>query len=160
VIREHGENYGGMMLTGKTEELLENPVPVPLCLPQIPHGVTRARTRASAVRGRRLTAWAIAWPCLQMVKAVSVNYWVSHSNRIMLIGGACEQTDVRGIFGPQRGRTPVPVVARSDAYVVNAWSLRSWDRIPLKAWMFVLVCLCCVVCRQADNSFKGVLPSI
>jgi hypothetical protein len=28
---------------------------VPLCPPQIPHGLTRARTRASAVRGRRLT---------------------------------------------------------------------------------------------------------
>jgi hypothetical protein len=50
-----------------------------------------------------------------MVKAVSVNYWVSHSKIIMQIGGACEQTDVRGIFGPQRGRTLVPVAARSEA---------------------------------------------
>jgi hypothetical protein len=34
------------------------PVPVPLCPRQIPHGVTKARTCASAVTGRRLTAWA------------------------------------------------------------------------------------------------------
>jgi hypothetical protein len=40
---------------GKTEELGGKPVPVPHCLPQIPHGLTRARTRASAVRGRPLT---------------------------------------------------------------------------------------------------------
>jgi hypothetical protein len=33
---------------GKTEELGEKPVPVPLCPPQIPHGLTRDRTRASA----------------------------------------------------------------------------------------------------------------
>jgi hypothetical protein len=41
---------------GKTEVLGENPVPVPLCPPQIPHGLTWNWTRASAVRGRRLTA--------------------------------------------------------------------------------------------------------
>jgi hypothetical protein len=43
----------------KTEELGEKPVPVPLCPPQTPHGLTRARTRVSAVRGRRLTTWAL-----------------------------------------------------------------------------------------------------
>lgn len=43
---------------GKPEVLGEIPVPVPLCPPQIPHGRTRDRKRASAVRGRRLTAWA------------------------------------------------------------------------------------------------------
>jgi hypothetical protein len=47
---------------GKPELLGGNPVPVPLCLPQIPHGSTRDRTRASAVRGRLLTAWAMARP--------------------------------------------------------------------------------------------------
>jgi hypothetical protein len=45
---------------GKTEVLGEKPVLVPLCPTQIPHGLTRDRTRASAVRGRRLTAWAMA----------------------------------------------------------------------------------------------------
>jgi hypothetical protein len=47
---------------GKTEVLWEKPVPVPLCPPQILHGPTRDRTRASVVRGRRLTAWAMARP--------------------------------------------------------------------------------------------------
>jgi hypothetical protein len=47
---------------GKTEELGEKPIPVPLCPPQIPHGLNRDRTRASAVGGRRLTAWAMARP--------------------------------------------------------------------------------------------------
>jgi hypothetical protein len=44
---------------GKTEELGEKPVPVPLCPPQIPHRLTRARTQPSAMRGRRLTTLAM-----------------------------------------------------------------------------------------------------
>jgi hypothetical protein len=47
---------------GKTEVLGEKPGPVALCPPQIPHGLTRDLTRASAMRGRRLTAWAMARP--------------------------------------------------------------------------------------------------
>jgi hypothetical protein len=47
---------------GETEELGEKPVPAPLCPPQIRHGLTRDRNRASAVGGRRLTAWAMARP--------------------------------------------------------------------------------------------------
>jgi hypothetical protein len=49
---------------GKTEELGEKPVPVPLRPPEIPYRLTRARTRASAVRDRRLTIWAMARPPL------------------------------------------------------------------------------------------------
>jgi hypothetical protein len=49
-------------IDGKTEELWEKPVPVPLCPPQIPHGLTRAWTRASVVRGRRPTTWAMIGP--------------------------------------------------------------------------------------------------
>jgi hypothetical protein len=49
---------------GETEELGEKPVPVPLCPPQIPHGLTRDRSRASAVGGQRVTAWAMALPLL------------------------------------------------------------------------------------------------
>jgi hypothetical protein len=41
-------------LARETEVLRENL----LCPPQIPHDFTRARTRASAVRSRRLTVWA------------------------------------------------------------------------------------------------------
>jgi hypothetical protein len=45
------ESHGGMTLTGKTEELGEKYVPVPLCPPQIPHGLTQV----SAMRGWQLT---------------------------------------------------------------------------------------------------------
>jgi hypothetical protein len=50
---------------GKTEVLGEKPVPVPLCLPQIPHGLTRDRTRASAVRWLRqlVTHHSLAFVC-------------------------------------------------------------------------------------------------
>jgi hypothetical protein len=61
---------------GKTEELGEKPVPVPLCPPQIPHGLTQAWTRASAVRGRWLTTWAMARPWV-VVTCTSQNC-VSH----------------------------------------------------------------------------------
>jgi hypothetical protein len=36
---------------GKREELGEKPVPVPLCPPQIPHGLTQSQTRAFVMRG-------------------------------------------------------------------------------------------------------------
>jgi hypothetical protein len=58
------DEYGAMVelyLQGKPKNS-EKTCPVPLCPPQIPHGLTRARTRASAVRGQRLTAWAMARP--------------------------------------------------------------------------------------------------
>jgi hypothetical protein len=55
------ESDGGMILMGK-QELREKPVPMPLCPPQSPHGLTQVRTRASAVRGRRLMTWAMAQP--------------------------------------------------------------------------------------------------
>jgi hypothetical protein len=46
----------------KTKEPGEKPVLVPPCPLQIPHGLIPARTRPSAVRSRRLTAWATEWP--------------------------------------------------------------------------------------------------
>jgi hypothetical protein len=43
---------------------------------------------------------------------------------------------------------PVTVAVRSEAWVLASWLLGAWVRIPLKAWMFVGVFLCCVVlCR-------------
>jgi hypothetical protein len=54
------ESQGAMPLTGESRRKL---VPPPLCPPQIPHDLTLARTRASAVRGRRLTAWDMTRPC-------------------------------------------------------------------------------------------------
>jgi hypothetical protein len=50
----------------------ENPDPVPLYSSQIPHGLTRTRIRASAVRGRRLTAWAMTRPSLHLPSFVEI----------------------------------------------------------------------------------------
>jgi hypothetical protein len=60
-----------MKSTGENRQLGEKPVPVPLCPPQTPHGLARDRTRASTVRGRRLTAWAMARPKQILICVVS-----------------------------------------------------------------------------------------
>jgi hypothetical protein len=53
-------SHGGMILTGKNRRTGEKPVPVRFCPPKISHRPTWAQTGASAVRSRRLTAWAMA----------------------------------------------------------------------------------------------------
>jgi hypothetical protein len=58
-----------MTLTGKTEELEEKRVPVPLC-PQIPHRLNLARTQTSTVRDRRITGWDMARPIMWSLWAV------------------------------------------------------------------------------------------
>jgi len=45
-----------------TEELGEEPVPVPLSSPQISHGLAWNRNRATEVRGRRLMAGFVCSP--------------------------------------------------------------------------------------------------
>jgi hypothetical protein len=45
--------------------------------------------------------------------------------------------------------TPVPLAPRSEAKTLIACALRSWVRIPLEAWMFVLFFLCCAVQVEA-----------
>jgi hypothetical protein len=67
---------------GKKKELREEPVRVSLCPPQIPHGMTGARTRASGVRGRRLTAWAMALPRISVgMKLVVAWSWLNDGLR-------------------------------------------------------------------------------
>jgi hypothetical protein len=46
------EIHYGMILTEKNKELGKKPVPVSLCPPQIPYGLTRVQTRVSAVRSQ------------------------------------------------------------------------------------------------------------
>jgi hypothetical protein len=48
---------GGNRCTGR------KPAPVPLYPPEIPHDLTRARTRTAEVGNRRLDAFAMARPC-------------------------------------------------------------------------------------------------
>jgi hypothetical protein len=47
---------GGMKIGRGNRNTRRKPAPAPLCPPQIPHGQTRARTRAAAVGSQRLTA--------------------------------------------------------------------------------------------------------
>jgi hypothetical protein len=53
---------GGMRINRRNRSTRRKPAPVPLCPPQIPHDLTRARTRAAAVGSLRLIAWAMARP--------------------------------------------------------------------------------------------------
>jgi hypothetical protein len=53
---------GGMGLTGKNRRTGERPFSVPLRLPQVPHGLPWALSRASALRTRRQTSWAFVLP--------------------------------------------------------------------------------------------------
>jgi hypothetical protein len=55
-----------MKLTGETKVLGEKPVPVPLCPPQIIHGLTRDRTRPSATNA------VITEVCLHMLLALYI----------------------------------------------------------------------------------------
>jgi hypothetical protein len=52
---------GGMIGRG-IRSTWRKPAPVLICLPQIPHDLSRARTRTAAEGSRRLTAWAKARP--------------------------------------------------------------------------------------------------
>jgi hypothetical protein len=53
---------GGMRIGRGNWSTRREPAPVPLCPPQIPDDLTRARNQAAAVRSQRLTAWAMARP--------------------------------------------------------------------------------------------------
>jgi hypothetical protein len=53
---------GGMRIGRGNRSTMRKLAAVPLCPPQIPHDLNRARTRAAAVGSRRLIAWANARP--------------------------------------------------------------------------------------------------
>jgi hypothetical protein len=65
---------------GNPKNSEEKPIAVRLCPPQIPCGLTRAWTQASALRGRRVTTWAITCPC----SWVFVSPCVKHTQRRIL----------------------------------------------------------------------------
>jgi hypothetical protein len=49
------EAIGGMRIGKGDQNTRKKPAPVPLCSPQIPHNISRARTQAAAVGSQRLT---------------------------------------------------------------------------------------------------------
>jgi hypothetical protein len=54
---------------------------------------------------------------------------------------------------------PISSAARARAWALAGWIRRSRVRIPQKAWMFVLVFLCCVVlCRQRPWDWPIIRP--
>jgi hypothetical protein len=78
---------GGMRIDRGNQSTGRKPAPVPLCPPQIPHDLTRARTRATAVGSRRLTDWA-------MVRSTTKSnfyfffFYFSHGVRLIPLGTA------------------------------------------------------------------------
>jgi hypothetical protein len=65
---------GGM----RNRSTSRKPALVSFCPPQIPHDLTCARTRATAVGIRRLTAWAMARPTKDKIKNVLIIDWISY----------------------------------------------------------------------------------
>jgi hypothetical protein len=61
---------GGMRIGRGNRSTRRKPAPVPLCLPQIPHELLWARTRAAAVGSRRLTAWAMTLSPTSLTQAI------------------------------------------------------------------------------------------
>jgi hypothetical protein len=62
MIHEYGQPRWNDTDRGKTKTSDKKTIPVPLCPPQIPQGLTRALTWTSVVRGLRLTAWTTPRP--------------------------------------------------------------------------------------------------
>jgi hypothetical protein len=61
----------GMKIGRGNRSTRRKPAPVPLCPPQIPHYLTRARIRAAAVGSQRLTARSMARPCVSFMSVLS-----------------------------------------------------------------------------------------
>jgi hypothetical protein len=59
---EFGERRWNEILTGNNRRTREKTCPSATSSSRIPHGLNRARTRASVVCGRRLTTWAMERP--------------------------------------------------------------------------------------------------
>jgi hypothetical protein len=138
---EFGERRWNDILTGETEELGEKPVPVPLCPPQIPHGLTRARTRASAVRGRRLTAWTTARPS---DFHTAINFGMRYYNtryvtNLQLTGGCLKRRIFTTLYAKARrvlyrALMSIPDWPDSNRFVLQAnaavyfWACSSFNR--------------------------------
>jgi hypothetical protein len=76
----------GMRIGRENRTTRRKTAPVPLCPPQIPHDLTRARTRVVAVGSRRLTVWAIPRPAIKIQRpALNANRKFSISFRLVVM---------------------------------------------------------------------------
>jgi hypothetical protein len=101
------EGNGGMMMIRENRRTRGKSVPLPLCTSQIPHGLTRTRSRFSAVRGLRLTAWVTARPYLRFGSTLpSVRHY---ANRLSL-DFSFETIEI------ERHRTQNPVNSKLPSY--------------------------------------------
>jgi hypothetical protein len=92
---------GGMKIGRGNRSTWRKPARVPLCLSQIPHDLTRARTRDAAVGSQRPTSWVMPWPSYTMYMYVYVNNWstwqISPSYLLWFISYLC-QTEAKEYF--------------------------------------------------------------
>jgi hypothetical protein len=65
---------GGMRIGRGNRSTRRKPAPVPLCPPQIPHVLNRARTWAAAMGSWRLTAWAMKRAVIKRTLDMTVLY--------------------------------------------------------------------------------------
>jgi hypothetical protein len=120
---------------GKTEVLGEKPVPGPLCPTQTPHGLTRHRTRASAVGGRWLTAWAMALQikaykgsrCTAvLILSLRGTQWLASRLFRFIPGKERRNSFTRRISGPQNQSE-----SSEGKYVLSLSMFVSWTVQPL-----------------------------
>jgi hypothetical protein len=110
------ESDGGMIYwQEKSEELAEKPAPVPLCPPKIPLELTRAQTRASAVKARRLTTWAKA----------RTHCYDYHRDLVNESVFPCRYRSTMALHAhiPHEGWTVGPLVAAVQRYSLNPSTL-------------------------------------
>jgi hypothetical protein len=140
---------------GKTEEIGEKPVPVPLHPPQITHGLTRARTQASAVRGRRVTRCAhtsfkINLSSIQTTSAPShrtnnpPTRGRAPSLRTCGIDNACTLLESQWVTSRKTLLDP------ATRFVGNVGSYVT-DSIEVCMWRFELSCCCQHVCLTSRS---------
>jgi hypothetical protein len=73
--------HGGIILTRENRRTRRRTCPSATLSTTNPTGLTRARTRAAAVRGRRLTAWAMVRPS-SFLKYGVMKFFINYENLI------------------------------------------------------------------------------
>jgi hypothetical protein len=89
------------MLGNGNRSTRRKPAQLPLCPPQIPNYLTRARTRVSTVGSRQLTAWATTRPNIKIsIVLCSGKYRCTKKHEIPATPEwkKCDDTGFRGVF--------------------------------------------------------------